>query len=144
MVAGPEDTAVTIPEEDPIAAFVTSLLLHLPPPGRSLSVVVAPAQIVVVPVIEEGSGLMVSALVAKQPVGNVYVRVVAPFATPLTMPLPEPIVATLVLLLVQVPLPDTSLKVTVDPTHTFADPVIEAGKAFTVITLDVIQPVGKV
>ncbi len=57
-----------------------------------------------------------------------------PAATPVTIPLPEPTVANVVLLLLQVP-PPASLKVTVAPAHTTPVPVIPAGRGFTVTTL---------
>ena len=65
MVVVPEATPVTTPEALTVAADVL-LLLHTPPPVASLSVVVALAHTVVVPVIEpaDGSGLMVTIAVA--------------------------------------------------------------------------------
>jgi len=56
-----------------------------------------------------------------------------PLATPVTTP-PAVIVASEVLLELQVPLAVPSLKVVVDPSHTEAVPVIAAGLGFTVIS----------
>ncbi len=53
-------------------------------------------------------------------------------ATPPTVPLELPIVATGVLLLLQVPPPLVLLKLTVELRHTPAAPVIGLGIAFTV------------
>ena len=67
MVVAPKATPVTMPEVEPIVAFVRSLLLHVPPPA-SLKVVVKPIQTPDEPVIEEGIGLTVATVVVKQPV----------------------------------------------------------------------------
>ena len=66
-----------------------------------------------------------------------------PAATPETMPELVPIVATLVLLLVQVP-PPVFERVVVEPAQTVAVPVIADGNGFTVTTVVVIQPVDSV
>ena len=51
-----------------------------------------------------------------------------------------PIVATDVLLLVQVPPPDKSLSVDADPAHREVTPVMPAGNGLTVTTVDIIHP----
>jgi len=62
---------VTTPPED-IDAIVELLLLHDPPGGVPLSVVVKPAQTLIVPVIEVGNGLTVTTTLVVHPVtGNV-------------------------------------------------------------------------
>jgi len=53
---------VTIPDDDPIVATEVVPLLHVPPPP-SLSVIVAPTQTAPGPVMEPGSGLMVTVAV---------------------------------------------------------------------------------
>ncbi len=69
-----------------------------------------------------------------QPVGKVYVIVVVPGEAPDTIPLPEPTVATTVLLLLQVP-PVVALdKLIIAPTHTIDPPDIgETGYMVTVL-----------
>ena len=47
-----------------------------------------------------------------------------PAVTPVTMPVPDPIVAMAVLLLLHVPPPEASLSVVVNPTHAFRVPVM--------------------
>jgi hypothetical protein len=47
------------------------LLVHVPPATASLSVVVAPAQMLVVPLIADGNGLTVTVVVAAQPLETV-------------------------------------------------------------------------
>jgi hypothetical protein len=55
MVAVPPLTPVTTPVDGSTVATAASLLLHVPPPVASLSVLVAVAQKVVVPVIAAGA-----------------------------------------------------------------------------------------
>src|ERR1043166_4771101 len=111
----PADTPVTTPVVEPIVATPVLLLLQVPPPVPSLNVVVAPWQILVTPVIGRGDGYTVTVMAAAQPVLRVYEMVEVPAATPVTIPVDEPIVATVVLLLVQIPPPVASLNVVVDP-----------------------------
>ena len=72
-----------------------------------------------------------------------YEMVGVPAEIPVTKPVPVPIVAREVLLLLHVPPIVTSDKVVVEPTHTFIVPVIAAGTGLTVMIFVVIQPVGK-
>ena len=58
-----------------------------------------------------------------------------PGATPVTMPVALPIVATPVLPELHVPLPVVQFNVTVAPTHNVAVPVMAAGEARTVTVL---------
>jgi len=62
---------VTIPDDDPTTASDVLLLLHVPPPGVPVKVVVCPVHTVERPVIGDGVELTVIAVVVKQPVGNV-------------------------------------------------------------------------
>jgi hypothetical protein len=55
-----------------------------------------------------------------------------PGVIPVTIPVVEPMVATEVLLLFQVPPRVALLSVRVAPTHTFVVPVMAAGVAYTV------------
>lgn len=68
IVAVPTAMPVTTPEDVPIAAVPVALLLHVPPPEASVSVVVKVRQTCVVPPIEAGSGFTVTGAVTKQPV----------------------------------------------------------------------------
>jgi hypothetical protein len=130
---------VTRPEAEPTVATDDVPELQVPPPA-SLNVVVAAAQIGVVPVIAEGRPFTVTDAVTKQLAPEVKVIVVVPVATPATIPEDEPTVATVVALLLQVP-PAASLSVMVEPTHTAPGPAIADGTALTVIRLVSRQPV---
>jgi hypothetical protein len=115
---------------EPIVATVLSLLLHGPEPEAVLlSVVVAPAQILNVPVID-GVLLTVTTAVAKPP-DAAYVMVALPVAIPVTTPDPS-IVATEVLLLLHVPPLSELLRVLVPPTHMLSVPEMAGTRAFTV------------
>jgi hypothetical protein len=70
IVAEPEDTPVTVPVSEPIAANELLLLLHVPPPA-SVSVIEEPTQVLVIPAITAGSAFMVIPEIAIQPVGSV-------------------------------------------------------------------------
>ena len=59
MVTTPDKTPVITPVVDPAVASRVLLLLHVPPPVRSLRVIVDPTQTRVDPVIATGSGLTV-------------------------------------------------------------------------------------
>jgi hypothetical protein len=67
-----------------------------------------------------------------------------PVVIPVAMPVPTPIVACAVLLLVHVPPPVASVSIVVEPTHTFVVPPIGAGNGLTVIGDDVIHPLPDV
>ena len=76
-----------MPELEPIVAINVLLLLHVPPPSPSLSVVVEPTHTKVFPIIDVGNGLMVTVTVADgQPSLGVYVIIVVPAETPVTTP----------------------------------------------------------
>ena len=68
--------------------------------------------------------------------------VVKPAVSPETIPVLEPMVATMVLLLLHTPREDVSAKVIVPPVHTFVMPVIGAGFGFTTTDTVVRQPVA--
>ena len=63
MVVVPADIPVTIPEMLPMVATVVMLLVHVPPLVASVKAAVDPTQVVSIPVIPEGSGLMVTVIV---------------------------------------------------------------------------------
>lgn len=71
MVAVPAETAETAPEADPTVATPGLLLLHVPPDIAFIRDVALPAQIEVVPEIDEGVAFTVIVISAAQPVGNV-------------------------------------------------------------------------
>jgi hypothetical protein len=143
ITAVPAVKPFTIPLEELIIA-TDVLPLHVPPVTVFVKVVAKPAQTDAVPPMAGGSGLTVKTTVDVQPDGSVYVITVVPDASPLTTPLLIPIVATVVLLLLQVPPVVLLLKVAVSPSHTLAVPVIAAGNGLTVIFLIARQVVGKV
>jgi len=109
----------------------------------AVSVSVPPAHIgpLFVALVSVGAAFTVTPVVALQPVLSVNVIIAEPVATGVTIPVAVPIVATEVLLLLQVLLPDTSLNVVVDPVHTVVVPVIAAGDAFTVTLAIALHPV---
>lgn len=65
MVAVPAATPDTTPVDEPMVAIVVGVLLHVPPPVASASVVVAPAHNDIVPVMPAGEALTVTAVVTK-------------------------------------------------------------------------------
>ena len=117
-------------------------LLQIPPPAASVKDVLAPTQVVGVPVIVPGFGspLTVTTSVVVHPV-EPLVKVIAavPAATPVTTPPGLVTVATAVLLLVQLTVPPVvSASVVVPPTHSTGPPVIVP----TGVTLTVVLPVA--
>lgn len=142
IVASPVPTPVTIP---PVAvdATLTSLLLHVRPVGLEPSVVVLPTHSVRLPVIADGDASTVIDRVRRQPVDNVYVTVAAPAATPVTVPVDPPIVATVDGVIVHIPPPPVvSDNVVVAPTHTVPLPAIMPGRGFTLTSFVLKQPVA--
>jgi len=124
---------------EPTVATAGLLLLHTPPVVVVPSDVVAPAHTLAVPVMDDGKGLTVTTIVALH-VPKVYVITAIPAFIPFTIPVTEPTVATLVLLLVHVPptIPFTS--VDVEPMHRFVEPEIDVGVGTTVNAFVAIQP----
>ncbi len=139
----PFATPVTRPVVTPTVARERSLLLQVPPATPSLSCVVAPAHTVSVPVIAVAAGLTVTSIdVLQLPIE--YVIVVVPPVVALTKPLAGFTVATELVLLLHTP-PDTaSVSWLVKPAHMVVLPLIATGDVFTVTTVVVVQPVGKV
>jgi hypothetical protein len=107
------------------------LLLHVPKLVASVHVVVAPVQILPVPVIEAGAVATVTVITAAQAVPVAYDITDVPPETLVTKPVEEPTVATAVLLLLHVPPLIELLNVVVPPLHMRAVPVIAAGDALT-------------
>ncbi len=141
MVVVPVATPVTTPVPEPTETLVL-LLVHVPPPA-SVNAVVEPTHTVELPEIATGNGLTVTTWIVLHPVPNVYVIVDVPPATPETMPVPDPTVATEEVLVVQVP-PPPSVNAVVKPAQTVMVPVIAEGKGLTVTTVIVVHPVPKV
>lgn len=71
MTAVPAATPVTIPDVNPIVAIEPSELCHVPPVTLFVSVLDAPAQIFVAPPIEPGALVILTVIVALQPVDKV-------------------------------------------------------------------------
>jgi hypothetical protein len=148
-VTTPGVTPITTPDEEPTVAIVVLLLVQTPPVGELVSANVPPthtlvAGVPVVPVITVGSGFTVMVVVTKQPPGNVYVMTVVPDETPVTTPLAEPIVAIDGEPEVHTPPPGELLRLIDDPTQTVEGPVITVGVGFTVMVMEVEQPVDNV
>jgi len=124
----------------PIVATDGLLLVHVPPGVAFTNVEDAYRQILVLPVIIEGTGLSVTDFVVVQ-VPTVYVIVAVPAATPVSKPVVGFMVMLEGLLLVHTP-PATELaSVIVLPVHTFELPEIAEGDGFTVTVVVTVQPV---
>jgi len=110
-------------------------LFHVPVVGVLFSVVVVPTHRVSAPVIAVGTGLMVTTLLAAQLVLKVYIIVVVPALRPLTIPVPAPIVALAVRVLLHVPPSGLLVSVICAPSHTVLGPLIGDGNGFTSTTI---------
>lgn len=140
----PAETPVTFPEASIVARDVFELL-HVPPAVASVSEMIDPTQTLVLPDIAAGKGFTVTVITDIQPVAVIlYVIVAVPAETPVTTPVVATTVAMVVLLLVHEPPVVASDRRVVEPTHTDATPVIDAGNGFTVIEIVLRQPVGNV
>lgn len=120
------------------------LLLHTPPPVTSLSVVVSPEHIVVLPVIAKGAGFTVTTACCVQPAPAVSVIVAVPTApavTTVVLPGPGVTDATEILLLAHVPL-EPSDNILVAPAHIDVLPDIAVGNGLTVTVVVTKHPVA--
>ena len=145
MVAVPAVTPLTVPVPEPIVATALLLLLQAPNDELFASVVVDATHTVGVPVMVAGNGLTVNTDVVIQPVAvKVYVIIVVPAAAPVTMPVDALTVATDVLLLAHVPVPDVLLNVDVALIQLDSVPSIAVGNGFTVTAVVIKQPVPSV
>jgi hypothetical protein len=107
----------------------------------SLNRAVRPTHILPAPVIGDGDGLTVTVVAATQPVPDkVNVIVAVPAVSPLTRPVVKPTAATVVLLLLHVPVPEPSLNVVVAPIHTDLTPLIADGSGLTVTVAVTLHP----
>ena len=131
----PPATPDAIPDAEPMVATEVVLLVHVPPDGVELYVTLSFEQNTFEPLIAVGVVLTVTTAVRKQDVAvMMYDIVVVPALTPVTIPVPEPMVPTAVLLLDHVPPPVELVKAVIEPAHTDSVPLIAFGKAFTVTT----------
>jgi hypothetical protein len=127
-----------------MVAVAVLLLLQVPPPVASVSVVVRPTQTLFEPTIPTGCGLTNIDLVAVQPAGSVYIILVDPAVTPVTTPVPATTDAVPGAALLQVP-PVTALaNVVARPAQTLLAPVIAGGVGLTTNGAETAQPVGNV
>ena len=117
MMEVPGVTPVTKP--DPVITVATAgvPLLQVPPPASPLSEVVKPWHTLNVPVMAVGNALTVITFVLLQPPLNVYIMVVVPAATPVTLPNAST-VAVAIAPLLQVPPVVASVKLMDDPIQT--------------------------
>jgi len=136
----PAETPARLPEETPIMAAVVLELVHVPPVIKSFSRFEVPAHSVVVPVMGAGVTFTVTSADVRQPVASVYVIMAVPGDAPVSVPEPAPIVATTVLLLLQVPVPVRSVRLVDDPWHTCEAPPIVAGSGFTTTVATAVHP----
>jgi hypothetical protein len=141
----PEAIPETTPVADPIVAIPVLELLHVPPAGVLLRVVVCPIQEERLPVGAEGSGLTLMLVVTLHPLGRVYEINAVPLALPVTTPPVAVTSATVVLLLLHTPPAEVLESVTFSATHnaTFP-PVMAAGRGLTVMLFVLMQPVPSV
>jgi len=144
IIGIPAFNPVRTPVEGTIDASAGLLLVHVPPDGVELSVVVKPVHTVIVPVIADGLALTVITAEVVHPVGNAYTIDGVPAEPPVTTPVSEPTAACAVLVLLQVPPDVAELTAMDEPTQTEPGPVIPLGNAFTVTVVIVLQPVANV
>ena len=131
----------TRPEAGFTVATAMLLLLHVPPVTGCDRLVVAPAQIVAVPVMAAATLLIVTWVLLVQPAPTVYMMLASPALTPDTTPVVRFTLALSAASLLHVP-PDVALlSVVVCPTHTTAVPVLAPMPEFTVTVAVLAQPV---
>jgi hypothetical protein len=144
IVSAPAERPDMTPDTETAALPV--VMLQKPPVAVVASVVVAPTQTVDDPEIvpAAGSGFTVIVVTRIHPVGSVYVISVVPAARPVNVPVADPIVPILVVLLAHVP-PDGVLEIVVDaPKQTLVAPAIAPGSGLTVTTAVVRHPLASV
>jgi len=143
-VVVPAETPVTTPVAEPIFAIPGEPELQLPPDVASLKFILRPAQTFERPIIAAGRGFTVTVLTVIQPVGNVYVTIPTPAATPITIPVDEPTLAIPGVLPLQTPPDNESDKLVVSPKQTVLTPLTAEGNGLTVIAIAATQPVGNI
>jgi hypothetical protein len=131
-----------MPDDAVMVATDGIALLHTPPGVVFVRFVVWPWHTIPVPDMAAGNALTVTVAVRIQPASDVPVMIVVPGKLPVTTPVPASIVATAVVLLLQLTPAVALPKAVVAPWHTCGLPVMAAGNAFTVTPAVAIQPVG--
>ena len=140
IVEKPSVAPYTVPVAVFIVATPVLLLLQVPPVVPSLSDADEPSHIVNVPRIPDGTGFIVTIVVAGQPLGGVKIMVAVPADAPHTVPDVGPDrVATAVLPLLHVPVP-VSVSVVLPPWQACSVPLISDGTPLTVTTTDFVHP----
>ena len=140
MVSVPADTAVMTPDEEMVATAEEEL--QVPPGVASVRVPVLPTQYTDVPVMAAGTtGRGLTVTIAKveevpQLLLRMYLMESVPPETPLTIPEVLPTVAMPVAVLIHTPPGTVSPNVVVLPAHTVSTPVMGAGGAGTVFTVN--------
>ncbi len=104
-----------VPESEPIVATAVFVLVQVPPGVPSVADIVNPVQTEFGLTTAAGVTFTVRTDVVVQPAVVVYVIVVVPAETPDILPISAPIVATAVLLLLQLPPTGVEVSVTVKP-----------------------------
>ncbi len=136
---------VTMPVE-PTVAVPGLPLLHVPPVGVTVKVVVAPTHTVYIPLID-GVGFTVTITFFTHPAGEVYTTVAVPTETLFTVTVVAAVngvsVATVTGAILHVPKPGDDDKVVALPMQIDKFPYID-GVGFTVITFVAKQFPGKV
>lgn len=132
-----------MPLPEPMDATGAALLIHMPLPP-SVNVMVEPTHTAPGPDMADGAVFTVTTTVETQPPPSEYVTVVVPEMFAESMPLSDPIPATLVLLLVQVPPATVLVRVNVLPGHSAPPPLMAPGAGLTVTVFVTEQPVGSV
>lgn len=144
IVRAPGVPPVTKPVREPTDATAVALLVHTPPVMASVSVAFPATHTVPGPVIAPGEKLTVMTAVDEQPDDATNVTVVVPGVTPESKPVVAIIVATEVLLLVQVPVKPGADSEMDEPTQTAVGPPITGALLMIMIALPVMlreQPV---
>jgi hypothetical protein len=144
IIAVPPLTPKIIPVVEPTLTLPL-VELQVTPGVVLLNVVLLPTHIARVPVATAGNGLIETTVVVKHPVGPVIVTVAVPSATPVTIPVVEPITTEPVPAVVDHVPPDGVLEsVIFAPTQTLEGPAIAPGAALTDTTEVVKQPPGNI
>lgn len=130
IVSVPGRMPVNVPA-GAIVATAGVVCVHVPPGVASVNVALKPTHTCAVPLMADGKGLTVIALVVWQPVLSRQITVPGPGDMPVTMPVPALIVAVPPRMAQVIP-GVMSVSVMVEPTQTTDGPAIAAGSGLTV------------
>lgn len=144
IFASPPVIPVTSPVLLPTVAMLGLSLVHVPPEGEELKVIVDPAHTEAGPETGSGNTSTVTVCVAKQPPAPVYVISAVPIAMPVMSPVTGSAVAIPVDPEAHVPPEGELLNVVTAPAQTVAMPVIADGVVLTVTSRVTKQPPGSV